>query len=328
MNNDIKTSKNLLTGLFIVSLCLALFVFALHSGVGYAKGSRPFFVVFDDVSGLATANKVRVDGINVGFVSALEIDESMRARVRVEIKNEVEIRQGALAQLRTKTFLGGRFIEIKPGDRTARALKAGSEIPTDISPVTPDQLSAFFTRSFPKQGNLFEQFSATLDSVDMVSEQKDKLFLLKDKTSLLFQRFDKLKSWYLKSKRISNKLSSIDLEKIPELITRAEVLEKRVDNLVEKLSASLEQMDGNVELQSRALLEKLTRLSKIIKQATSGQSDLLRKIDMVLLHLLIFDEGAIRKIFQDEGVNALLDASSVKARIRKLENEQTEVKEN
>lgn len=317
MNDSMENNKNLITGLVIIFVCLGLFAFSLESGGGYGKGSRPFFIEFDDISGLATSNKVRVEGVTVGFVESMSLSENRKARVKVFIGKSVAVHKGARAQLRTKTFLGGRFIEINPGDKESGELPAGSTIETDISPVTPNQLSAFFSRSFNIEGDLFGQFAKTIQNAEKISDSKERLLTLQNKTGKLFDDLQKLKSWYLRSEKLAEKLNQINLEKIPEFANRAEGLQKKLRKVAESITEN-GPIDDQLYAKNHKLKKELLKLGEILDKVANGQLELLEKTDRVLLQLLVFDEKTIRKIFQQEGISPLKSSDKIEQRIKLL----------
>ncbi|HWL66287.1 MAG TPA: MCE family protein [Actinomycetota bacterium] len=67
---------------------------------------------FADGAGLNVENQVRVAGIKVGTVSAVELDGD-RVRVLMEIDNGTQIPRDAFAEIKLATLLGTKFVDIE-----------------------------------------------------------------------------------------------------------------------------------------------------------------------------------------------------------------------
>ena len=88
---------------------------------------------FTDAAGITTENQVRVAGIKVGTVSAVEI-EGDHVLITMEIDNGIEIPDDADAEIKLATLLGTKFVDIeaKGGEPF---LEDGDVIPIDRTTV-------------------------------------------------------------------------------------------------------------------------------------------------------------------------------------------------
>ena len=86
---------------------------------------------FAQASQLATEADVRISGVPVGKVKAIEPDtETGRATVTIELDSKyAPLPSDAQAILRQKTLLGETYVELTPGTDGARALQEGGELP-------------------------------------------------------------------------------------------------------------------------------------------------------------------------------------------------------
>jgi len=88
---------------------------------------------FADAAGLSQGNEVRVAGIKVGNVIAIELAKD-RVLVTMEVSDEVRIPREATAEISLKTLLGTKFVSIdakKPG----RPLEEGDTIPLELTKI-------------------------------------------------------------------------------------------------------------------------------------------------------------------------------------------------
>jgi virulence factor Mce-like protein len=88
---------------------------------------------FTDAGGLQTGASVAVAGVQIGTVTSLDIDFD-RAVVGLSISPDAGIRQDATAQVRARSVLGEKYVEIVPHSRDARILADG-----DILQAGPEQ---------------------------------------------------------------------------------------------------------------------------------------------------------------------------------------------
>jgi phospholipid/cholesterol/gamma-HCH transport system substrate-binding protein len=115
-------TTNLRVGVFIsVGLLLAaLAIFAVGEKSGLFEGKTTVYVHFADISGLVPGASVRLAGLDVGTVSAIEFSESLerrQARVELSIKSRYmkRIRRDSYAFVDSKGLLGDKIINITLG---------------------------------------------------------------------------------------------------------------------------------------------------------------------------------------------------------------------
>lgn len=133
MTNEIK-----------VALAVILSALAVYAGVRFLSG-QPLFgagyevvAVFDDAQGLTTGSIVRLNGVRVGEVEAVELGPNARdVYVTLQLRADVEIPRGSTIQTSGLSALGEVNVEITPpqGAGAGRPLAAGDTL--RASPV-PD----------------------------------------------------------------------------------------------------------------------------------------------------------------------------------------------
>ncbi|MEO0381409.1 MAG: MlaD family protein, partial [Pseudomonadota bacterium] len=90
-------------------------------------------ILFADVSGLGTASDVRYNGLPVGQVVDLGLDEadSSQVRVRIEVSADTPVNTETVAKLQSQGVTGVSFVGLSGGSATSTALADGSEIPSE-----------------------------------------------------------------------------------------------------------------------------------------------------------------------------------------------------
>ena len=106
-------------GFALSCFALALFLWITFGGPLPLKpeGYR-FTVPFDEATQLAVESDVRISGVPVGKVKAVELADNGRADATIELDSRyAPIPTDTRAMLRTKTLLGETFVELTPGRR-------------------------------------------------------------------------------------------------------------------------------------------------------------------------------------------------------------------
>ncbi len=116
----------ILIGAFTIAGIVAIFGFLLW--LANAEVSRQYSyydILFDSVSGLGTASDVRFNGLPVGQVIALDLDEDdpSKVRVRIEVNAETPINSDTVAQLQGQGVTGVNFVGLTGGSADAPALE-------------------------------------------------------------------------------------------------------------------------------------------------------------------------------------------------------------
>jgi virulence factor Mce-like protein len=105
-------------------------------------------VAFPQANELATGADVRIAGVDIGKVVALNLDKSdNRTVATLEISRQyAPIPRDARATLRIKTLLGETYVSLSPGNRASGALADGGRLPDgQVSPnVDLDQILTTF----------------------------------------------------------------------------------------------------------------------------------------------------------------------------------------
>jgi phospholipid/cholesterol/gamma-HCH transport system substrate-binding protein len=95
---------------------------------------------FASVSGLRVGNPIEIDGIEVGRVEHLSIDqEKQMAVVELKIRKDIKIYDDASVSIRTAGLIGDKFVKIEPGG-AGGILKPGGIVTETTSPMDLEEL--------------------------------------------------------------------------------------------------------------------------------------------------------------------------------------------
>lgn len=85
------------------------------------EGRVVYHTVLKDASGILPKTQVKTNGVNVGTVQGIELDNNA-TKVWLEVRDDVKIPVGSKIEVRTVGFLGDKFIEIKRTDDVSKGL--------------------------------------------------------------------------------------------------------------------------------------------------------------------------------------------------------------
>jgi phospholipid/cholesterol/gamma-HCH transport system substrate-binding protein len=142
---QIKTETRV--GIFVL-IALAIFVY-----MGFTIGVfrfdlanyRKYVVYFKDVSGLSIKADVKIAGVKVGFVEAIDLVDGDQAKATVMVHKRYALYQDAYAVVRQDGLLGVKYLEVVVGDPLLPNLNAGDTLSRPSkAPVSVDELMAKF----------------------------------------------------------------------------------------------------------------------------------------------------------------------------------------
>ena len=103
-------------GAVVIAVAVLFFVFAYRTADldqvdGYTVSAR-----FDRIDGISVGSDVRISGVRVGSVSAIDLDPTTYlALVEMSIQPELELPLDTVAVVASESLLGGRYMALEPG---------------------------------------------------------------------------------------------------------------------------------------------------------------------------------------------------------------------
>lgn len=112
-NNAAET----LIGAAVIAAAVGFALYASQvSGRQATDGGYPLTASFRSVEGVSVGTDVRLAGIRVGVVTALDLDPATyQARATFTVQRGLEIPEDSDVQIASEGLLGGSFVEITPG---------------------------------------------------------------------------------------------------------------------------------------------------------------------------------------------------------------------
>ena len=143
-----SATRDLIVGLFVAAGLAAIGYLSIQvGGLSYkGPGGLKLYAVFDEVGGLKTRAPVEIAGVTVGQVVGIGLDESMRARVTLDVDPKLKLPTDTSAGIRTSGLLGDQFIALEPGAEED-VLKPGEQIAMTESALSIERLIGKFVQN-------------------------------------------------------------------------------------------------------------------------------------------------------------------------------------
>ena len=288
-------------GLFGLIALGILFYLSVSIGIfeGFrGKPAKTLVTYFHNVSGLEVRSHVKVAGVHVGRVEAISLERG-KARVVIRLEEEVELHEGAAAEIKTEGFLGEKFLDIDPGPLDAPLLKDGAVLKPVSEAADIDELIAKLTdvagniEAFTKPlGEMMSdedglgRFKQAFDTVSKLTESIDRELFGKDnRFKLLIDNMEEA----------SNNIKTFSTETLPQI--------QDTFARLDKISTQIEAGQGTL---GKLIYEE--ELYADVKEALSGLKEARRKVDDVLsvVHSLAQKvergEGSLAKFLNDDNI--------------------------
>jgi phospholipid/cholesterol/gamma-HCH transport system substrate-binding protein len=169
-----KVSKEVRIGL-IMTVGIAV----LFWGVNYLKGrdfftrQRQVFAVYNQVEGLTSTNPVMVNGMKVGMIYQLALQQDGRIIVSMHVTNKVFIPRNSKAEIFSTDLLGSKGIRLVFGD-SKEDLVDGDTLEAGIQLSLSDQVNAQVAPIKAKAESLLSSIDSILLTVRAVFNENTK----------------------------------------------------------------------------------------------------------------------------------------------------------
>lgn len=128
-----KLSKEFKVGLFmVISIALLYFGFNFLKGIDFFSTSNKYYVIYQNVDKLTESNAVYLNGLAVGRVSDIQIQQSKnRVVVELDIESAIILTDSSTAELGGE-LLGGRFVTLSTSSK-GKALEPNDTIRAQVA---------------------------------------------------------------------------------------------------------------------------------------------------------------------------------------------------
>src|SRR5690349_10376049 len=133
--------RDLLVGVFVLAGLGAVAYLSLTVGglSSRGPGGLTLFADFDEIGGLKPRAQVVISGVKVGQVDSIGLDDSYRARVKLDLDPKLKLPIDTSASIMTSGLLGDRYISLQLGG-DPKLLGPGDQISMTESAVVLERL--------------------------------------------------------------------------------------------------------------------------------------------------------------------------------------------
>lgn len=281
-----KITREVKTAILVIgSILLFFWGYSFLKGKNLFDTTRKFYVVYDNVEGLAPSAAVTINGLTVGKVNTITIQEKTgKLLVEIQMDNDVPVAKSSTASIYEPGFIGGKQIAIHPNFEDSNYAKSGdylqpkvilgltASLEKNLAPIQ-EKLDKVLANADALLVNLNDvldantksnlkktiaELNTTMTNFSSVSGNLDKVVAdNKEKLGSVVSNLDKTTGNFVKI--------SEDLEKA-KLGETVENLEKTLVN-VNKMMADMESGKGTMGklMKDEAMYNNLTKASKEIE---------------------------------------------------------------
>jgi phospholipid/cholesterol/gamma-HCH transport system substrate-binding protein len=287
MRTDIKV------GIFalIVLAILSYMTFKVGGWGFLRKPGYSVYVSFKNVTGIDKKSRVRVAGVDVGYVEDIELSDG-RARLKLRINPNVKLYSDSTATIKTVGLLGERYLELGVG-HTPPPLEDGDTIKNVIEPVDVDDLM----RSLASLSEDISSVMANVNKVlspEQIEQFKETVAAIR---GLALNADTAVKVNDLKLRRA--------LDDADRLIVRMDNLVASNKDEVNELVANLKEFSDTLKRESPALFSDIRDTSKEIKglvtETRPAIENMVKKADKITSDIEE-GKGTLGKLLKDESL--------------------------
>ncbi len=148
-----KLSNKAKTGLVLMAALLSAALVIINLGdVGFRE-KYSFFVLFDDIADLPPQAAVKISGVEVGRVSGIDLFNG-RARVRVRMEEDIEIRKNTEAKIMRMGLIGHTYLSLTIGTEDYPVLQPGSAV-EGVPPLSYEAVLESFIKGLNEASEVF-----------------------------------------------------------------------------------------------------------------------------------------------------------------------------
>lgn len=172
-----------------IGLMVAISVLVLFAGFYFLKGSNVFsseydyYAYYDNVGGLQPSAAVQLKGLQVGKVSAIQLNGREKVKVTISINKKTRLPTGTLANLTSLDLLGTKGVSLDLGNGS-EMLADESTLPSAIEGGMLDKISVEVTPLLQDVRVVVNHVDSVLLAVNQIFSQQTRDDLQKSISAL------------------------------------------------------------------------------------------------------------------------------------------------
>lgn len=268
-----KLTKEIKTAILAISSIL-LFIW----GYSFLKGSdllsnyKKVFVEYDNVEGLLPSSPVSLNGLTIGKVKSIDLLESGKLLVELQINSDFKITEKSVAQVYAPSPIGGKQIAIIINKNSTKSIESGDYL------VSASKLGVI---------------DGVLGQLDPIKIKVEKLM---DNANLMLQNVNQL----LNAETKNNIQTGLD--NLNETLEQFKLASTQVNSMLSENKSKLNTTLSNVDVASKNFAKISDSLSKTeINKTIKTLENTLSNVN-VLMKNLNDGKGSMGKLLKDDAL--------------------------
>ena len=276
-----KISREIKTAILVLSsILLFIWGYSFLKGKDLFNSYKTFYVVYEEVEGLAPSAPVTINGLTVGKVESITLDVNGKLLVELQVKTDFPISKSSIATIYEPSIIGGKQIAILPNFKDTSVAVSGDHL---NSSVKPGMLSVVGDKLTPLQTKV----EATVVTADSLLTSMNTVFDAKNRENL--------------------KITIEELTQTMKQFNKASVSLNSIisgnKNYIDGTMANLNKASGNFATLSDSLNNaKLGQAARNLEKTLANVDKLINDVQS--------GKGSIGKLLKDESMYNNLDAAS------------------
>lgn len=277
--------------LFVISI-LVFMTFKIGALDWMKKEGYMVHVYFKNIAGLDEKTKVKIAGVNAGFIEKIQLSDG-KAKLTVRMNKEVALHEDASASIKASGLLGDKYLDIRPGYQKT-VLKNGDTIQNVVEIVDLDDLTRNLTAVSENINILAKSFNESFGTEEAKDALKQSVLNIKDIT------IDLKEAISVNDNKLRDALDNINnlTASINDLIQKNKDTVSTAAGNIKDFSASLKQDTPQLIAKLNKAADELKAMVEenrpTIKSAADSIDNIAKKIDK--------GEGTLGKLVKDESL--------------------------
>jgi phospholipid/cholesterol/gamma-HCH transport system substrate-binding protein len=303
---DTSRKQEIGVGILVIVATALLAYMSIKVGAIAGIGERiEIEVVLSDAAGLTQGAAVRVAGVQVGQVDTMTVDHN-QARLAVSLSADAQIREDAKVQVRARSVLGEKYLEITPVSRDTSPIQSGAiltvttpqtEIDELVNALGPLVTAIDADAMHAAMKNLGETLKSDPEQIARMLKNIDKII---DNGARASEGLQGLMS---DTQATLSALRTISADARP-IIQRTGRIMGRVDTATERLPEISADVSAMVS-DARRMIQDSQGLMKRLERSTVN-------LEKVLENVADLDKWELRRLLREEGILVRFKEAEVK----------------
>jgi phospholipid/cholesterol/gamma-HCH transport system substrate-binding protein len=260
----LKITREIKTAILVLaSILLFIWGYYFLKGRDLLSNYATFLVKYENVDGLVTSAPVTINGLIVGKVNSIKLNDDWSSVVELQINGDYKITKNSIAELYSPGPIGGKQVAIVPNKETQEVAVSGDYLVSTIKLGLTDQVSNEIKPIKDKLNSVLENANTMLININQVLDAKTK--------ENLRNSLENLNATLAEFKEVSKSANSMLAENKTKISATMTNVENASSNF-SKMSDSLAK--ANIGETVKKLENTLASVDKLMSDIQSGKGTL------------------------------------------------------